>query len=164
MDTSSIPDLAQGGPMDPAMRERVQRVSGAAIFAVAKLDKLQAAPNIGSQGDWLERRFGDAGGSIKWLTVSAQPQNDSIKVHIAGECDGAWSATQLGLVLDGAHLMARQSLKDPSTRRQMSPQQFAMFEHIVQHAAITREGRTVHVRVELTTAVLDAVASPPGPR
>jgi hypothetical protein len=146
------------------MQERLQRISGAALFGVARLDPADAETRKRAGDNWLAGHLAGIAGSVRWASFALRPEDGRVKVQLTGECDGAWNATQLGLVMDGLHLLARQSLQDPNTRRQMSAQQYALLEHLVQNATITRESNIVYLRFELTEAVLAEAGSAKGAR
>jgi hypothetical protein len=163
LDSSALA-FTSSGPLPPDLQERLQRISGAALFGVARLDPADAETRKRAGDNWLAGQFAGIADSVRWASFALRPEEGRVKVQLTGECDGAWNATQLGFVMDGLHLLARQSLQDPNTRRQMSPQQFALFQHLVQNATITRESNTVYLRLELTEAVLAEVSSAPGVR
>jgi len=146
--------FAAVGPLPVEMQERLRRIAGAAVFGVARLDPPAPGATERRPEDWLAEQFAGMAESMRWASFALRAEEGRVRVQIAGECDGVMRATQLGLVMDGLHLLARQSLQDPSTRRQMTPQQYAAFEHIVQNAAIERESNIVYLRFDLNDALL----------
>jgi hypothetical protein len=156
--------FTSAGPLPPEMQERLQRIAGAALFGVARLDPADADTRQRAGDNWLAGQLAGIAGSVRWASFAVRPEEGRMKVQVAGECDGAWNATQLGLVMDGLHLMARQSLQDPNSRRQMSAQQYALLEHLVQNATIARDSNIVYLRFELTEAVLAEAGSAKGAR
>lgn len=144
----------------PKLRERITRVSGSAFFAVGRVDPARNTSGSENPAGWLPDQMGGVVESLRWFTAAARPERDSLKVALEGECDGALEAQRLSLLLEAFRVLARSALKDPQTRRNLSPLQLAVLEHILQNAAISRDGARVLVRFELSSALLSASLSP----
>src|SRR5712692_1148861 len=106
---------AAGGP-DAALRERISRVAGAALFAVGRSAPL---PENFSIGGMRSEQFANLARSLRWLTLAARPESDRMRVFLEGECDTDENARQLAGMLDGLRVVGQTLLVDPKNRRRM---------------------------------------------
>lgn len=143
----------------PEMQERIRRVSGSAFFAVGRVEPPRNNSGARKSADWLPDQVSGVVESLRWFTAAARPDGDSLKVALEGECDGALKAQQLSLLLDAFRVLARSALKDPQSRRNLSPEQVVILEHILKNAVISRDGNRVILRFELSSTLLPATPS-----
>jgi hypothetical protein len=145
--------------MDPAMAARVNPVSGAAIFAVARTHNL--AQDVGidpARSAQLARMLK----SIRNITLAGQPVADNFNLSADAECDSSFDALELMTLLDGLRWMGRAALADPTTQQQIGPQWPAL-DALLKAATLSRDRQFIRLRVQLTQKMLAAAAAPPQP-
>ena len=139
------------GPRDAAMQERIERVAGAPIFAVARTDKLPPSFYDNLRG---VPQFQSLARSIQGLMLAGQPDGDLIHVTLDAECDSMTSAVELSTVVDGLRLLGSMALTDPKTRREMTKEQIVLLGALVNQAKLTHQNRWVRLTLDLTPAML----------
>ncbi|HTS13071.1 MAG TPA: hypothetical protein VMH00_13225 [Candidatus Limnocylindrales bacterium] len=141
------------GHIDPSMQARIDRVAGAPIFAVVRMDNLPAAfyQNF-ANAPQLERIVH----SIRGLSLAGQPQDNQIHLVLDAECDSMTSAAGVSTILDGFRLLGSMALADPKTRRQlqMTPEQIELLEAVVHRAQVTHQDRWVRIALDIDPAML----------
>jgi hypothetical protein len=151
--------LKRYGTRDPAMQSRIQRVAGAPLFAVARTDRLPQsiyAPLHNSpQLEQIAR-------SVQAITLAGQPDRDNLKVTLDAECDSLKNAVQLAFLLETGKMAGSMALSDPRTRRQMTREQYAFLEALINRATINHQNKIVRITLEITPDML-AAAPPPKP-
>lgn len=138
---------------DPGMQERITRVAGAPIFAVARTDHLP--PGMYSNfanSPQLER----LARSIRGLSLAGQPEGDKIKTALDAECDSMTNALQLATLLDILRMASSMTLSDPKTRRQMNPEQAAFLRAVVNQLKVSHQDKWVRLTLDLTPQMLGA--------
>jgi hypothetical protein len=139
-------------PFAPEMQERLARVNGAPLFAVAKLDAAMQKKNFllgGLRSDQLE----NLARSVRWLSLAARPEADRLHLALEGECDTAEKARQLAGTLDGLRILARMGLGDPKTRRRLDPATLSLLEALLRGAEVSQENKGPWHRVRLTFVI-----------
>jgi hypothetical protein len=147
---------ANPAPFDTPTQERIERVSGAPVFAVARTDKLppsfydslRSVPQLQA----LAR-------SVQALMLAGQPEGDAIDLTLDAECDSMTAAAELSTVVDGLRLFGSMALADPKTRRQMTKQQVAFLSALLNQAKLSHDDRWVRLRLDLTPAMMGQLSS-----
>jgi hypothetical protein len=151
--------LKRYGTRDPAMQSRIQRVAGAPLFAVARTDRLPqsiyAPLHNAPQLEQIAR-------SVQAITLAGQPDRDNLKVTLDAECDSLKNAVQLAFLLETGKMAGSMALSDPRTRRQMTREQYAFLEALINRATINHQNKIVRITLEITPDML-AAAPPPKP-
>jgi hypothetical protein len=141
------------------MKAQIKRVAGAPIFAVARTDSLPQsiyAPLHNSpQLEQIAR-------SVQAITLAGQPDRDNLKVTLDAECDTLKNAVQLAFLLETGKMAGSMALSDPRTRRQMTREQYAFLEALINRATINHQNKVVRITLEITPDML-AAAPPPKP-
>jgi hypothetical protein len=139
-------------PRDSAMQERIERVSGAPIFAVARTDQLPPSfyDNLRSVP-----RFQSLARSIQAFLLAGQPHGDLIRLTLDAECDSITNAAELSTVVDGLRLLGSIALADPKTRREMTKQQAGFLSAVLNQAKLSHQDHWVRLSLDLTPAMLD---------
>ncbi len=138
----------------PEMREHIERVAGSALFVVGRLDPLQDMLTIGGlRSDQLNNLLR----SLRWFSLSGQPQGDHLQIIADGECDTPEAARQMSITLDGLRVLAQAALFDSKTRRQIGPKMLPVLESLLREVEVTRAAQRVRLRVELTPEMLRAL-------
>lgn len=138
---------------DRAMQSRIDRVTGAPIFAVARTDKLPAsiydsfhnAPQLAQ----LAR-------SVQAITLAGQPDGNNLRITLDAECDSLKNAMQLAFLLETGKMAGAIALSDPNTRRQMTREQIAFLEALINQAKITNQNKIIRLVLDITPAMLNA--------
>ena len=153
------PNASSSASRGPAMQSRIQRVAGAPMFAVARADRLPQsiyAPLHNSpQLEQIAR-------SVQAITLAGQPDRDNLKVTLDAECDSLKNAVQLAFLLETGKMAGSMALSDPRTRRQMTREQYAFLEALINRATINHQNKVVRITLEITPDML-AAAPPPKP-
>jgi hypothetical protein len=151
----------RSSPFPAEMQERLARLSGAPIFAVAKLDAAMQNKNFlieGLRSDELE----NLARSIRWLNLAARPEGDRLRLALEGECDTAENSRQLAGALDSLlRIMGKMALSDPKTRRQMDPATLAVLEALLGSAEVSRDDKNHVHRVRLSLALTQTMLAQP---
>jgi hypothetical protein len=150
---------------DPGTQERITRVAGAPIFAVARTDQLPAGfySNFANspQLEHLAR-------SVRGLSLAGQPDGEKIKIALDAECDSMTNALQLATLLDILRMASSMTLSDPKTRRQMNQEQAAFLRAVVNQLKVSHQDKWVRLTLDLTPQMLGAsradAADPPDGR
>jgi len=136
---------------DGGIEERIDRVAGAPLFAVARTDHLPASLYQGLSG---APQFQSLARSIQGLTLAGQPDADLIHLTLDAECDSVRSAIELATVVDGLRLLGSLALVDPKTRHQMTHQQVTFLTALLNQAKLTHQDRWVRLALDVTPAML----------
>jgi hypothetical protein len=134
------------------MQGRIARVSGAPLFAVAKLDSAMQKKDVWFH-DVRSEQFENLARSVRWLSLAARPEGDRVDLALDGECDTAENARQLAGTLDGLRIMGRMALSDPKTRRQMDPATLLLLGALLRGAEVSRDDQDQVHRVRLTLVI-----------
>jgi len=134
-----------------AMQQRINRVAGAPIFAVARTDNLPA-----SFYDDLRSapQFENIARSVQGLTLAGQPDGDIIHVTLDAECDSMTNAVELATVVDSLRLLGSMALADPKTRKQITKQQLAFLAALLNQAKLSHQDRWVRLTLDVTPEML----------
>lgn len=138
---------------DAAMQSRIDRVAGAPIFAVARTDHLPSSLYDGfrnaPQLEQLAR-------SIQAITLAGQPAGNNLRITLDAESDSLKNALAISILLEGGRMAGSMALSDPNTRRQMTKEQIAFLQALVNQAQITHQNKLVRLVLDITPAMLNA--------
>lgn len=139
-----------------AMEDRINRVAGAPIFAVARTDNLPA-----SFYDFLRSapQFESVARSIQGLTLAGQPDGDIIHVTLDAQCDSMKNAIELATVVESLRLLGSMALADPKARAQMTKEQLALLTALLNEAKLTHQDRIVRLTLDVTPEMLGSATS-----
>jgi hypothetical protein len=136
---------------DLSMQARIDRVAGAPIFAVARTDNLPS----GFYANFANSpQLSGLARSVRGLTLAGQPDGDRIRVTLEGECDSMKNALAIGTLLDSFRMFGAMALSDPKTRRQMSKEQAAFLDAVINQLKITHQDRWVRLSLDITPQML----------
>ncbi len=141
------------GGFDPAMRERISRVAGAAFFAVGRVSSV---PENLSFGGLRSDQFANLARTVRWFSLAARPEGARLKVAADAECHTSENARQFAGTLDGLRLLGLAALADAKTRQRIPPQTVTLLEALLRAAEVSRNNQRVRLLVELTPAMLSA--------
>jgi hypothetical protein len=155
---SIITPMPSGSAADAAMQERINRVAGAPIFAVARTDELPASFYDGLRS---APQFATLARSVQGLTLAGQPDGDLIHVTLYAECDSMADAVALATVVDSLRLLGSMALADPKTRAQMTKQQAAFLTALLNQAKLSHQDRWMRLTLDVTPAMLGQPSAGP---
>ncbi len=139
--------------LNPALQERLSRVSGAPIFAVAKAPDMSAAgPAASTASPATPFQL------LRWVSLAARPDSDQIILSVEGECDGPEQAQKVATGLEFFRALLSGGLSDPKARGQMSEQAASSVSRLLKAAKITSDAERVRLLVAITP---DMIAVPP---
>jgi hypothetical protein len=144
---------ATTAPLDSAIRQRIERVAGAPLFAVARTDHLPAnfytnfvnSPEL----EHLAR-------SVQGLSLAGKPSGDDIQLTLDAECDSMNSAFQIATLVDGFRLFGSAALADPKTRAQMTREQANFLKALIQQLKVDHQDRWVRLSLDVTPQMLNS--------
>jgi hypothetical protein len=92
-------DKAAANPITPEdSAERIARVAGSPLFAIADVRSWSGQVNLGNYSDLIR--------SIKRYTLTASPDGDTLHIALEAECATPEDAQQLGSTMSAAKLLA----------------------------------------------------------
>jgi hypothetical protein len=136
---------------DPAMQERISRVAGAPIFAVARTDDL---PNSFYANFRNSPQLERLARSVRGLTLAGQPDGNEIQAALDAECDSMPHAIEISTLLDGFRMFGSLALADPKTRRELTDEQAAFLNALLGQAKVSHQDRWVRLTLDITPAML----------
>ena len=152
-------ELSGSATLDADLRERLLRVAGSPVFAVAKTPAT-AAPAAGAPGQGMSAMFQ----SLRWVSFAARPDGDQIYVSVEGECD---NPAQAQTVAGGAQLvrgLLQGVLTDPKARGNLPPDKAAALGKLLDSVNVTTEGPRARLLVTVTPDILQLMTTaPPAP-
>lgn len=147
----SLLTIADAPANDAALKDRIARVAGAPIFAVADTGKL---PNSFYSSFQNSPQLEQLARSIRGLTLAAQPSGDNIDTVVDAQCDSLKNALEISTLLDGLRVFGGAELADPKVRRQMTRQQDRFLTGLLDHASVTRDSNWIRLKFDVTPAML----------
>jgi len=157
-DAAKLLSTPNSAPRNAAMQERIDRVAGAPIFAVARTDNLPASFYDGLRS---APQFENVARSVQGLMLAGQPDGELIHVTLDAECDSMKNAVELATVVDGLRLLGSMALADPKARAQMTKQQAALLTAVLNQAKVTNQDRIVRLTLDVTPEMLGQSTSGP---
>jgi hypothetical protein len=142
-------------------RERFSRLAGTPVFAVLRQDS-EAAAALAQQtpGGLRSPQLAALLAQLNWISISAKPDGDLLRVGIEGECLAESTERQLKELLSGLLVLAQMGLNDPKTERQLGPALRQGYLELLQSADVQQvdRGRSKSVRVmfEVTPKLIEA--------
>jgi hypothetical protein len=151
---------AASGQPENVITDRVKAAAGADLFAIARTDSIPANLTIGAI------RLDEVASTLKgvrWITLTAVPENEDLRATLQGACDSGTVALKLDMALSGFRFMGRAALSDPSTRKQLTPAGAIALDQLVKQIDISHQDKTVSLSVTLTPEMLSGFAAPAPP-
>jgi hypothetical protein len=144
---SIAPTAAEKG----AMKSRIDRVSGAPIFAVARTDNL---PSSFYDNFRNSPQLASLARSVTALTLAGKPTGDRIQMTLDAQCNSMTNAIEIATLLDGFRMFGSVALADPKTRGKMTKEQAAFLIALANQVKVTHQDRWVRLSLEITPAML----------
>jgi hypothetical protein len=143
---------------DPVTQARIDRVAGAPVFGIARMDNL---PNSFYANFATMPQLEKLTRSIRSLSLAGQSEGDHFKVTLDAECDSMKNALQISALLDGFRIFGSLALSDPSTRRQMTKEQAAFLGALINQVKVSPQNHWVRLSLDITPEILGASSPAP---
>ena len=150
-DAASLLGPAVGTPRDPAMEERIHRVAGAPLFAVARMDRMPNSFYANFRNAPQVDRYVR---SLRALSLSGKPQDDRIDLALDAECDSMKNALEISTLLQTVRVFGTVAISDPRARSQMTREQYDFARTFLKQLKITPQDRWVRLTFEVTPEML----------
>ncbi len=150
-----------------AWQEHFLRLAGTPIFAVLRQDS-GAAAALSSQapGGLRSPQLAALLAQLEWISISAKPDGNLLRVGIEGDCLAETTEHQLKDVLSGLLVLAQMGLNDAKTRKQLDPGLREGYLELLQSADIQQVDRgtskSVRVMFDVTPKLLEQAQSATG--
>jgi hypothetical protein len=149
------------GDSSAEWRDHFSRLAGVPVFAVLRQDSA-AASALASQtpGGLRSPQLAALLAQLQWISISAKPDGNVLRVGIEGECLAESTEHQLKDLLSGMVVLAQVGLNDPKTRKQLDPAVREGYLELLQSADIQQVDRgtskSVRVVFDVTPKLLEA--------
>jgi len=137
---------------DPAFQGRVDRVTGAALFAILRVDQLPPSFNA----NWhTSPQIQNLVRSIRSLTFAAQPQGDALEFVLDAESDSPQNALTITTLLEISRAGASAAFSNSKSTAHLSNSQSALIDALIHKSRITQDDRWARIAFDLTPEMLD---------
>jgi hypothetical protein len=143
--------------LDPMLRERISRVAGSPLFAVAKTPPPPAS-NTSGQVPAPAAPMSAPFASLRWVNFAARPDGSAVLLSAEGECSDPEAARKIASSLEFVRGMVHGGLADPKSRGQMKPETAAAADRLLQAVRVTTEAERVRMLLTVTPDMLNAAA------
>ena len=142
--------------LDPSLRERLSRVAGSPLFAVARTGAIAQDDTGGAPPVMAGTPFA----SLSWVSLAARPEGAHAVLSIEGECDSPADAQKVAGSLEMVRGMLHGGLADPKSRGQMSAETAAAADRMLQGVQVSTNAERVRLLLTLTPELLARPATP----
>jgi len=152
-------------------REHFLRLAGTPLFGIIRQDsQLLLALSQKAPGGWRSPQLATLLGQLRWLSVSAKPAGDQMRVVADGESSNEVTIRQLNDMLGGLLILAQAGVDDPQQRKHMDPKLRDAYLALLKSAEVEKldrgNSKSVRLVFEVTPQLLEsaresAVADPP---
>lgn len=140
--------------------EHFSRLEGTPIFAVLRQDSEAATALARAPSSLRSPELAALLAQLQWISVSAKPDGNLLRVGIEGECLTESTERQLKEMLSGLVVLAQMGLNDAKTRKQLNPEMREGYLELLQSADIQQLDRgaskSVRVIFDVTPKLLGA--------
>lgn len=145
-------------------REHFLRVAGTPMFAVLRQDSGTAAVlSAQAPGGFQSPQLATLLAQLQWISISAKPEGDSLRIVADGECPTESTERQLKEMLSGLVVLAQMGLNDPKTRKRLDPTVLQGYLDLLQSADIQQldrgSSRSVRVMLAVSPKLLETAKS-----
>ena len=109
------------GSASEEWRDHFLRLAGTPLFAVLRQDSGTAAAFAQAPGGLRSPQLAALLAQLQWISISAKPEGNLLRVGMEGECLTESTEHQLKEMLSGMVVLAQMGLNDPKTRKQLDP-------------------------------------------
>jgi hypothetical protein len=147
-------------------REHFLRLAGTPLFAVLRQDSGAAAALAQAPGGLHSPQLAALLAQLQWISISAKPEGDILRVAMEGECLAESTEHQLKELLSGMVVLAQMGLNDPKTRKQLDSAVRQGYLDLLQSADIQQVDRgtskTVRVVFDVSPRLLESAQTTTG--
>ncbi|HUO36079.1 MAG TPA: hypothetical protein VMU43_13910 [Candidatus Acidoferrum sp.] len=155
-DPAAILRTSAPGASDAAMQERIARVAGAPLFAVARTDNL---PDSFYAPLHNTPQLAHLARSIQGLTLAGKPSGDLLTVTLDAQCSSIKDSFELATLIDGFRMLGSVALQDPKMQGQMTREQAAFLHDVVSRTLVTHQDKWVRLSLDITPQMLGTTSS-----
>jgi hypothetical protein len=141
-------------------REHFLRLAGTPLFAVLRQDAGAGAALAQAPGNLHSPQLAALLEQLQWISISAKPEGNLLRVAMEGECLAESTEHQLKEMLSGMVILAQMGWNDPKTRKQLDPAMRDGYRELLQSADIQQVDRgtskTVRVLFDVSPKLLAA--------
>ncbi len=147
-------------------REHFSRLAGTPVFAVLRQES-GAASALAQEapGGLRSPQLAALLAQLQWISISAKPEGNLLRVGLEGECQGESTEHQLKELLSGLVMLAQMGLNDSKTRAQLDPELREGYLQLLQSADIQQVDRggskSVRVFFDVTPKLLESAGHSP---
>jgi len=154
-DLSPVLDAMTGKPAsaDPAMQERLSRISGSPVFAVAQTPAAPANSSAAASNPM------NAFQALRWVSIAARPDGDQVIVSAEGECNSPNDAVKVSATLQFLRTLAGAGLAEPQAKQKLSADQLALAGHVLDSVQISNDANRVRLLLTLTPEMMNAATA-----
>jgi hypothetical protein len=145
-------------------REHFLRLAGTPLFAVLRQDSGAAAALSEAPGGLHSPQLAALLAQLQWISISAKPEGDLLRVAMEGECLTEGTERQLKEMLSGMVVLAQMGLNDPKARKQLDPAIREGYLALLQSADIEQVDRGTSKTVRVVFEVSPKLLEPPPAR
>lgn len=158
---------------DEEWREHFLRLAGTPLFGVMRQDsQLLVALSQKGPGGWRSPQLATLLGQLQWVSVSAKPDGEQMRVVADGESPNELTIRQLSDMLGGLLILAQAGVDDPKARKQMEPKLRDAYLALLKSAEVEKldrgNSKSVRLVFEITPQLLEsahtASAADPPPK
>jgi hypothetical protein len=146
--------------------EHFSRLAGTPVFAVLRQDSGAATALAQAPGGLRSPQLAALLAQLEWISISAKPEGNLVRVGVEGECLTESTEHQLKELLSGLVVLAQMGLNDPKTRKQLDPALREGYLELLQSADIQQVDRgtskTVRVVFDVTPKLLESAGKSSG--
>ena len=142
------------------------RLGGTPLFGILRQDSqlLSALPQKGPAG-WHSPQLATLLGQLRWVSVSAKPDGEQMRVVADGESPNEATIRQLSDMLGGLLILAQAGLDDPKARKQLDPKLRDAYQALLKSAEVEKldrgNSKSVRLVFEVTPQLLESARSAP---
>jgi hypothetical protein len=141
--------------------EHFLRMAGTPLFAVMRQDsELFTALSQRTPGGYRSPQLATLLGQLQWISVSAKPEGDQLRVVADGETSNDTVIRQLNDMFSGLLILAQAGLDDPKSRKQLDPKLREAYSGVLKSAQVQKLDRgtskSVRLIFEITPQLLES--------
>jgi len=160
-DASCFFQPAEKTASDEEWREHFSRMAGTPLFGVMRQDsQLLSALSQRTPGGWRSPQLATLLGQLHWVSVSAKPDGNQLRVVAEGECPNETIIRQLNDMLGGLLILAQAGLDDPKARKQLEPKLRDAYLTLLKTAQVEKldrgNSKSVRLIFEITPELLES--------
>jgi hypothetical protein len=154
------------GSSSEEWHDHFQRLAGTPLFAVLRQDSGTAAAFAQAPGGLRSPQLAALLAQLQWISISAKPEGNRLRVSMEGECLAESTEHQLKEMLSGMVVLAQMGLNDPKTRKQLDPAVRDGYLELLESADIQQVDRgtskTVRVVFDVSSKLFESAQATTG--